>query len=92
MEQLKCKKCLCTDYETVQAGQHIKAICAKCKSYIKFLPQSDEPMEKMPFGKFKDWRFEEIHDKQYLDWLLLSSGKANNKRLRAAIEKRLLQL
>jgi hypothetical protein len=89
MANIVCNKCGSTEYTTSQSGIHIKASCSLCGSYIKFLPQSDGPMDKMPLGKYKGWYFDEIDDKYYLEWLLYSSGLIRNKRLFAAIEKRM---
>ncbi len=41
--QLTCYKCgTRVDIVVVPAGPHLKAICSKCKSYIKFMSKEDK--------------------------------------------------
>jgi uncharacterized protein (DUF3820 family) len=74
-EPIVCKRCDSTKYKTVPSGPHIKAVCAKCDSYIKFLPQpidAKSPEEAMPFGKYKGMTFLAIQERDhgYLQWLM----------------------
>lgn len=64
---VKCK-CGSTDYRTEQSGQHIKAICNKCDSYIQFLPQGMNGESLMYFGKYKGFKLNAIPP-DYLVWL-----------------------
>ena len=79
METIECNKCGEVDnYRTEPSGQHIKAICNKCDSYIKFLPQHDKEFI-MPFGKYKDEPLSKLthpDEIRYLNWML--SGNFNN--------------
>lgn len=53
MPEITCK-CGSTDYRTEVSGPHNKAVCNKCNSYIKFLPQPVTDETLMPYGKYKD--------------------------------------
>lgn len=89
MEEIQCKACYSKEYITEKSGQHIKAVCAKCGTYIKFLPQNN-PIERMPFGKFKDLPIKEIEDKKYLVWALENCRIKGS--LKIAIENRIKHL
>lgn len=70
---IKCSKCSCTQYTQLeskdsQGRRRIKAMCAKCQAYIKFLPIHDDLGNfEMPFGKHKGKKLSEI-PKEYLEW------------------------
>lgn len=73
--------------------KHIAQICRQCNTHQKYVAQNN-PLEVMPFGKYKGQKFSEIMDKGYLRWLLenLKSGQCNMKnpgKLIQALERRL---
>lgn len=89
---ITCKKCGSKEYRTEESGQHIKAICSNCDSYIKFLPQNREVIT-MPFGKFKDQEIKLLTTKEhveYLNWMLKNVKLSHSVRI--AIESRLNSL
>jgi len=89
MEEIQCKSCYSKEYTTEKSGQHLKASCAKCGTYIKFLPQNN-PIERMPLGKFKDTPIKEVEDKKYLLWVLDKCQVKGS--LKLAIENRIKHL
>ena len=56
------------------AGAHLKASCAKCGKYIKFISQGGESM--LYFGKYRGKTIAEVvkTDPAYLHWLLEQPG------------------
>ena len=73
--------------------KHIAQVCRQCDTFQKYVPQNN-PLEIMPFGKYKGQRIDAIMDKTYLTWLLknLKSGQCNMKnpeKLIKALEGRL---
>ncbi len=69
-------------------GHHIKATCANCGRFIKFLPQ-DTP--RFHFGRYRGLTVSEIavKDFSYLRWAL-SKDIIRNARLRDAVEYEVL--
>lgn len=68
---VKCKNCNSTEYVTTMSGKHLKASCAKCGKYIKFLPQPiDWDTREVPIGKYKGQRYKDVAhiDPGYLRW------------------------
>lgn len=68
---MKCKHCQSEQYKTEMAGPHLKAVCADCGRYIKFLPQPiDWATRKIPIGKYKDCLYSYVAeiDPEYLRW------------------------
>lgn len=63
-----CKCGSVDNYRTEKSGQHIKAICNICNSYIKFIPQGFTDDTLMFFGKYIDQRLGDIPI-SYLRWL-----------------------
>ena len=89
MAEIMCGRCGSGEYTTSKSGQHLKASCAKCGTYIKFLSQGNE-VKIMTFGKFKDTAISHIFDKNYLEWILRSDKIKDN--LRLALDKRLKEI
>jgi hypothetical protein len=89
-QEVQCKKCGSVDnYRTEPSGDHIKAICLKCDSYIKFLSQPNKEFL-MPFGKHKGKPLESLkseEDVKYLNWMLSEMKLGNN--LKDRIKKHL---
>jgi len=89
---LSCPRCHSEKINTQQIalpnGHHIKATCAACGRFIKFLAQ-DTP--RFHFGKYKGLTVSEIaaKDLSYLKWAL-SKDIIRNTRLRDAIEYEVL--
>ncbi len=69
-------------------GYHIKASCASCDRFIKFIPHDGA---KFYFGKHKGFTVTEvsIKDPSYLRWCL-SKNIIRNSRLRDAVEYEVL--
>lgn len=92
MENIVCKKCgSINDFQKVQAGKHLKAICNGCDSYIKFLPLGNPP--KIHFGKFTGREIYTLIEKpevEYLNWLL--NQNFIKPKLRTDIESHLKSL
>lgn len=80
MEDLKCKHCGSVNkFNVVVSGNHLKAVCSVCDSYIKFLPQPTEDFI-IPFGKYKDMPLKDMRSKEqisYLRWMI-ETGKFNS--------------
>jgi hypothetical protein len=56
--ELKCYKCDYTGMPDVsRAGDHIKASCAKCYAYIKFVPYKD--LDEDDFRNLRAWEEKE---------------------------------
>jgi uncharacterized protein (DUF3820 family) len=90
---MSCKKCNHPVFVYTKKGNHIGQYCAKCGAWQKWMPQNN-PIDVMPFGKYKGQNINDIQDKSYLTWLKenLSSGQINMKnpgKLIEAIEKSL---
>lgn len=75
--ELVCKKCSSTKYKTEMSGQHLKASCADCGAYIKFLPQPidwdtiDISKEIIHQGKHKGLTYLQVatNDPAYIRWM-----------------------
>jgi len=71
MKDVTCNKCgSINNYRTEVSGNHLKAICKDCESYIKFLPQYNL-LDLMPFGKYKDREIKSLiedDEVKYLQW------------------------
>jgi len=88
--KILCKKCGLVDNPKTtiiplpQGGGHIKANCAGCGSFIKFLPHSKSTLY---FGKYKGKTIAEIAsiDRDYLRWCI-DNGVIKSNKLKAAIE------
>ena len=72
MGTITCRRCgSVDDYSTSRSGQHIKATCNKCGSYIQFVPQGGPPT--LFFGKYKGREISTmitVDEINYLHWLL----------------------
>lgn len=66
--ELVCPHCQSTEYRTEVSGPHIKAICAKCDRYIKFIPQGMTEDSEIGFGKHVGKKLKEIPP-QYFIWM-----------------------
>lgn len=85
--EIICKQCgLVNHYETRKNGPHLTAYCKGCNSYIKNLPQEQEP--KMYLGKYKGWLIKDIPDGGYLEWAYMNV-KQLNERQKEAIKERI---
>lgn len=73
MEKLVCESCGVIDVPRVEpSGPHLKASCASCGSYIKFL-RKDVNDFVLHFGKHKGKAISELvsqQDREYLNWAL----------------------
>lgn len=77
MENLVCNRCGSTKYTTTPSGPHLKASCADCGAYIKFIAQPFDPdntdlsKELIPAGKHKGKSFAQVgtEDPGYLRWM-----------------------
>jgi hypothetical protein len=86
MQELICPKCgPTTDYYTELKANNNVARCLKCDSFIKNLPQGNDPT--FYFGKYKDKKVRDIEDMQYLKWVLGNLRVTSSMRL--AIEKQI---
>lgn len=66
--EIICTRCgSVNDYRTEQAGPHIKAVCNGCDSYLKMLPQQNEP--ELYFGKYKGRKLSSLVEKEELGWI-----------------------
>ena len=65
-------------------GHHVKASCASCGRFIKFLPHDSL---RFYFGRYRGLTIVEIarNDLSYLEWCL-SENVLRDKRLRDAVE------
>lgn len=89
---ITCRHCGAVDnYRTEPAGPHVKAVCAYCNRYIKFLPQPGLPDEldsvRIHFGQHTGTLISEINN-TYLQWVLNTIQKLPTK-TRQAIERKL---
>lgn len=90
-DELVCKRCgvlavpHVEEIPLARGGYHLKASCASCGGYIKFLPQGGSP--KLHFGKHKgkDIELVAMEDPEYLKWLMAQEWLKRN--LRTAIEE-----
>lgn len=70
-----CRKCGSEEYTTEKKGLHLRANCAKCGSYIKFIaqPLGDINWETqiIYFGKHKGKLFKDIakESPSYIRWM-----------------------
>lgn len=74
MEEVICSRCGSDDYTTEESGVHLKAVCGRCGSYIKFLSQTTKVI--LYFGKYKDRDINTMNSKEeleYLNWLTKQS-------------------
>jgi len=75
--EIICGTCNSQEYRTAPSGPHLKAVCKKCGSFIKFIPKpfDTEKMnwdeQKIYFGKYKDRLFKDIakEDPNYIRWM-----------------------
>jgi len=84
----KSKKVRTERMSLPNGGHHIKASCASCGRFLKFLPH-DSPQ--FYFGKHKGLTVVEVavNDPSYLQWCL-SKDIIKNERLKDAIEYEVL--
>ena len=84
----KSKKIRTQRISLPNGGHHIKATCAACDRFIKFLPH-DSPA--FHFGRYKGFTVTEIaiKDLSYLKWCL-SANVIRNSRVRDAVEYEVL--
>ena len=71
MEDLKCPNPNCNainDYYTEMKSNNNVARCIKCDTFIKNIPQGNEPT--FFFGKYKGKKVKEVEDMSYLKWAL----------------------
>ncbi len=75
---------LTEEFKTFSNGtKHIAGYCPLCGSFVKYIPQQLDPLEKrMPFGKHKGKKLVEI-PKDYLLWALDSGALKGSLRLSA---------
>lgn len=86
MQELICPKCgPTTDYYTELKSNNNVARCLKCDTFIKNIPQGNEPT--LYFGKYKDQKVKDIEDMGYLKWVLGNLKVTANMRL--AIEQQI---
>lgn len=91
MQDLICSKCgpIGTEYYTEMKANNNVARCLKCDSFIKNLPQGNEPT--FYFGKYKDQKIKDIEDMGYLKWCLSGKGPKLSESIRKAIQDRITQ-
>jgi hypothetical protein len=101
MEKLYCPQCGHDEYKTFErtyttkSGEvrsHYQAICSKCDSYIKNLPQLHKPKTLIYFGKYKSLHTYQVNDVQYLKWMLTTDKVQSDQRLKIAVEIRLKEI
>lgn len=70
MQELICPKCgdIGIEYYTEMKANNNVARCLKCDSFIKNIPQGNDPT--FYFGKYKDKKVKDVEDMQYLNWAL----------------------
>lgn len=89
---MSCKKCNHAVFVYSQKGKHIGEYCAKCGQWQKWVAQNN-PIDIMPFGKYKGQNIAEIQDTEYLKWLVINLKDNTNGppklKLIEAIENRL---
>ena len=92
---MSCKKCNHPIFVYSPKGKHIGQYCAKCGQWQKWVPQNN-PIDIMPFGKYKGQNIAEITDSEYLKWLVINLKDNTNGppklKLIEAIENRLNSL
>ncbi len=89
----QCKKCAHAVMVYSIVNKHLGQYCAKCGAWQKWISQNN-PVDIMPFGKYKGQNIAHIEDTAYLTWLYqnLTSGQTNMKnpeKLIEALKKRL---
>lgn len=92
---MSCKKCNHPVFVYTRRGTHIGQYCAKCGAWHKWIPQNN-PIDIMPFGKYKGQNIAEITDRNYLEWLVINLKDNTNGppkvKLIEAVENRLKTL
>jgi hypothetical protein len=81
-----CKNCGHQEFVYRKVGNHIGQYCLQCETWQKWMPQNN-PMEVMPFGKYKGQKISEIIDLEYLNWM--QENCTTNPRLVKSIRQRL---
>lgn len=76
------------DAKVWRQGQHLRADCPECGTYLKYLAQS---IPKLFFGKFKGKPVDEVarEDPRYLAWVLDKSNIRLTQSLRRSIAQAL---
>jgi uncharacterized Zn finger protein len=76
-EKITCKKCGSENYVTASSGPHLKASCADCGAYIKFISKPFDPdtidlsKEIIHAGKHKGKSFAQVgaEEPDYIRWM-----------------------
>ena len=84
---MTCKKCGSEETIESQNGPHTQARCAKCNSFIKFIPKQvgeiNWATQVVYFGKYKDRLFKDIAivDPKYIRWMAETFKKNKMKQI-----------
>jgi hypothetical protein len=87
--ELTCKKCGCinepiTSEKTFKNGTtHTEARCKHCNQFLQYLAHDPNPLELIPFGKYKGRSIMSIAHEDY-DYALWASENLESKRYREA--------
>jgi len=91
----QCKKCAHAVMVYSIVNKHLGQYCAKCGAWQKWISQNN-PVDIMPFGKYKGQNIAEITDRNYLEWLAINLKDNTNGppkvKLIEAVENRLKTL
>jgi uncharacterized protein (DUF3820 family) len=73
------------EYYTEMKANNNVARCLKCDTFIKNIPQGNEPT--FFFGKYKGTKVKDVEDMQYLNWALKNIKLSSS--MRTAIEQQI---